>query len=359
MARLDRDRTPALFTVTTSVVSGVILAVLTKALQAGLSAGATVGWSALVSAVVALACLAGFAATRRTRNRSGTAFLMTSAFTQKYYVSALVQRVHSALDRDDIDLALKVPDRDYDAGAQAHHLRRILSKKHSYLGGIIIAGDVSRLREDLTRFCLEFRLPVVFTDVEPFPAESGYPNNTAFVGYDTGELGELAGQWLVKHLRGKNRPRVLIIASCEHRGRQQRCEKVLRAALPDVEITVDDQCEFMRSRAFSVARAQIRRLEPHQTLDAIFCTNDEMALGAVDALSMSSSPATAATLVVGVDGVLEAKALIDAGDSPLRATVVQDTHRLAVATVDLLVKMHRGHPVPRRTILNAVLYEAG
>ncbi|MEV6648087.1 hypothetical protein [Amycolatopsis sp. NPDC051371] len=41
-----------------------------------------------------------------------------------------------------------------------------------------------------------------------------------------------------------------------------------------------------------------------------------MALGAVDVVSMSVSAATAATVVVGIDGVLEAKALIDADDSP-------------------------------------------
>lgn len=272
----------------------------------------------------------------------------------------MIQRVHSALDRDEIDLALKVPDRDYDAGAQAHHLRRILGKKHAYIGGIVIAGEVSRLRGDLTRFCREFRLPVVFTDLEPFSDESDYPDNTAFVGYDTGELGELAGQWLVKQLRGKNRPHVLIIASREHCSRQQRCEKTLRAALPDVEITTDDRCEFVRSRACGAVRAHIRQLERDQRLDAIFCTNDEMALGAVDAISSASfSAATDATLVVGIDGILEAKTLIDADDSPFRATVVQDTHRVAVATVDLLVKMHRGHTVRKRTFLNAEIYEAG
>jgi ribose transport system substrate-binding protein len=44
--------------------------------------------------------------------------------------------------------------------------------------------------------------------------------------------------------------------------------------------------------------------------------------------------------------------------SPLRATVVQDTHRLAGSAVNLLQKMHRGRPVPKRTILSAEIYEA-
>ncbi|MEU5262123.1 substrate-binding domain-containing protein [Amycolatopsis sp. NPDC021455] len=357
MARLGRDRTPVLFAVTTSVLSGVVLAVLTKGLQLGISAGATLGWAALVSAVVAVAFWAAFAV--KTRKGPKAAFLMTSAFEQKYYVAALVQQVHRALDREDIDLVLKVPDRDYDAGAQAHHLRRIASKKHCYLGGIVVAGEVARLREDLAAFCRASRLPVVFSDLEPFPTESEYPDHTAFIGYDTGELGELAGQWLVGQLRGRDRPGVLIIASREHDSRQKRCEKVLRSALPDVDVTTDDRCEFVRSRACSAVRAHLRHWEAGRRLDAIFCTNDEMALGALDALATTASAATRDTVVISVDGVLEARTLIDTGDSPLRATVVQDAHRLAVGAVDLLVKMHRGDAVPRRTILNAELYEGG
>ncbi|MEV4143915.1 substrate-binding domain-containing protein [Amycolatopsis sp. NPDC049691] len=355
MAGLDRDRTPALFAVTTSVLSGVILAVLTKALQAGISAGATVLWSALVSAVVG-GC---FWVVLRRRNRSAAVFLMTSAFTQKYYVADLVQQVHSALDRNDLDLVLRIPDRDYDAGAQAHHLRRILRRKNAYAGGIIVAGEVLRLRDDLAAFCRDVRLPVVFSDLEPFPGESEYPPRTAFIGYDTGELGELAGNWLVARLRGKTAPHVLVVASREHDSRQQRCEKALRAALPDVDVTVVDHCEFMRSRAYHAVRAHVRQLPEGGCLDAIFATNDEMALGAADALLATPSAATRETVVVGIDGVLEARALIDTGGSPLRATVVQDTHRLAVGAVDLLVKMHGGHAVPRRTILAAELYEAG
>jgi len=239
------------------------------------------------------------------------------------------------------------------------HLRRILRRKNAYAGGIIVAGEVLRLRDDLAAFCRDVRLPVVFSDLEPFPGESEYPPRTAFIGYDTGDLGELAGNWLVSRLRGKTAPYVLIVASREHDSRQQRCEKALRAALPDVDVTVVDHCEFMRSRAYHAVRAHVRQLPEGGCLDAIFATNDEMALGAADALLATPSTATRETVVVGIDGVLEARTLIDTGGSPLRATVVQDTHRLAVGAVDLLVKMHGGHAVPRRTILAAELYEAG
>lgn len=355
--RLDRDRAPVLFTVVTSVLSGLILAGIMKALQSGISASDTVIWFAATAGGVAVATWAVFAVVHRFRKRSSRAFVMTSAFTQKYYLTALVHRLHSALDRDAIDMVLKVPERDYDASAQAHHLRRILARKHDYIGGIIVGGEMRRLRDDLSAFCRDSRLPIVFSDVEPFEKESEYPDNATYIGYDTGAVGALAGKWLVRHLRGKTRPHVLIVASCEHESRQQRCAEALRAAFPDVLITIDDQCDFVRAKACDAVRTHVRHLDPGQCVDGIFCTNDEMALGAVDALSVPAS-ATRATIVVGVDGVHEVKALIDTGDSPLRATVVHDTHRLATGAVDLLVKMHRGDPVPPRTILNAEVYEA-
>lgn len=357
MAWLDRDRMPVRFAVVTSVVSGLALAAILKAFQADAQKSVVFLWLALTFGGVAAISWSTVTTIRAIRKRSSRAFLMTSAFSQKYYVAAFVQRLHGAFDGDGIDLVLKVPDRDYDASAQSHHLSRILDRRHDYIGGVIVASEVHRLRDDLTMFCRKSRLPIVFTDVEPFEKECDYPSNSAFIGYDTGELGELAGKWLVKRLRGKKRPRVLIIASREHSSRQDRCAHVLRRELPDAVITVDDTCEFVRSRAYEAVRAYLRRLDSRQCLDAIFCTNDEMALGAVDAL-MAASPVPHNVVVVGVDGVLEARTLIDSTNSPLRATVVQDTHRLAVSVVDLLVKMHRGRSVPKRTILSAEVYEA-
>lgn len=356
MPGFGRDQTPVLFTVVTSVASGLIVAGTLNLVRNGVSGGTTVVWFSLTALGVAAISGAAWAFYRRGKH-ARRAFLITSAFSQKYFVAAFVQRIHSALDRNGIDLVLKVPDRDYDASAQSHHLSRILERRRDYAGGIIIATEAHRLRSDLNRFCHISALPVVFTDIEPFDEESEYPKNSAFVGYDTGALGELAGKWLIRRLQNKERPHVLIVASREHPARQQRCEQTLRLGLPKVSITIDDGCEFTRSRAYRAVRTHISELDPGQCLDAVFCTNDEMALGAVDALP-PAIPATQSTVVVGIDGVLEAKALIDTADSPLRATVVQDTHQLAICIVDVLEKMRRGSKVAKRTILNADIYEA-
>jgi hypothetical protein len=36
----------------------------------------------------------------------------------------------------------------------------------------------------LIAFCRKLRLPVVFTDIEPFDRADDYPENTAYIGYD-------------------------------------------------------------------------------------------------------------------------------------------------------------------------------
>jgi ribose transport system substrate-binding protein len=254
-------------------------------------------------------------------------------------------------------MVLKVPDRDYDADAQIHNLNRLAARRRQYLGGIVIASEMNRIRDDLAAFCRNTKLPVVFIDLEPFERPEDYPENSVFVGYDTGELGKMAGQWLVRRLRDVDDPHVLIVASRDHSARQQRCEQALRAVWPDMNITVDDRCGFSRSRARDVVRSHLRDLGSGKRLDAIFCTNDEMALGAVDALTPRSS-ATRTTVVIGVDGTVEARALIDSGLSPLRATVVQDAHRLANSVVGVLLKMRQGRAVGRPPPLAGEVYEA-
>lgn len=59
------------------------------------------------------------------------------------------------------------------------------------------------------------------------------------------------------------------------------------------------------------------------------------------------------TVVAGVDGTPQARALIEAGPGPLRATVVQDSYKVAETAVRLLERMIRKETVPARTALAA------
>jgi ABC-type sugar transport system substrate-binding protein len=358
MRFLDRDEHPMRFAVITSVTSGLtvtaFLGVLGVVTRTGLLTWPIPLWS-LIASVVAMMCLAVIVVVRRGQG-TRRVFLVVHAFSQKHWVSELIHDAHRALDRRVTDMVLKIPDKDYSATGQSHHLRSILAQRDQFIGGLVVPVEFERTRHELVRFCEKFVRPVVMMDVEPFGDERDYPPNTAFVGYDAGGLGECAAGWVVSQLAvaGECEPIILVVGSRGQRKRQQRFVEVIKNKAPTARVIVHDDGEFARMRARRVVGRCLRELRGEGRVPTvIFCTNDEMALGAVDALLFEGS---ATPIVVGVDGTPEATALIDTGQSPLRATVVQDAYLVSETAVDLLERLLKGEHVAIRTLLQGKLY---
>jgi len=129
MAWLDRDRTPALFAISTSVTSGMISFLVGNVVLSGIPKNVLLMWVAGIVVVVGLSSLVAGRAIRRGRRGSRRAFLIVSAFDEQYYVASFVQQLQNALDRVGIDLVLKAPVRDHDASAQSYLLERVLNHR--------------------------------------------------------------------------------------------------------------------------------------------------------------------------------------------------------------------------------------
>ncbi|GLW90362.1 sugar ABC transporter substrate-binding protein [Actinokineospora globicatena] len=271
-------------------------------------------------------------------------YLVVSAFERKYWLNELIGHLLEAFDHTQTDVVIKRPRRNYDRLGMVHHLRKVVARGKDYSGGLIMPIDPARLRNDLVEFCAEVDGPVIFLDLEPFETEADYPPNTAYIGYPSRLIGETAARWLTGSLHRRD-PAVLVVASHEHPDRQNGFVDTLRSSLPESSIVVDDTCDYLRANALDTVRARL--LGGHR-LDAVFCTNDEMALGAVEALRWQNATDT---VVVGVDGAAEALAQIDTGAGPLRATVVQDGFKMAAGAVDLLQRLKDGRSAPTRTLL--------
>jgi ribose transport system substrate-binding protein len=358
MSSRDQNEHPLRFAVTASTVSGLLVVLVTaitgRVVRSDMFTRAALPWVLAAITWVAVASGSLILVRRKLlRRRSRQVFLMIPAFSQKHWVAELIREIHDNLERRGYDLVLKIPDRDYSGTSQIRVLEDIVRHKSRYAGGLIVANEIEQTRESLVKFCASASIPVIFVDVEPFKNAEEYPPRTAFVGYDAGKIGGLAADWLIGYLRRLHvrRPRVLVITGDAHRERQYEFCRSLRAEMHDVQI-IEDSADFDRLRAREVARKQLRRLSgAGQQLHAIFCTNDEMALGAVDALIFADTATAGATVVIGVDGTPQARALIDAGPSPLRATVVQDAAKMAEITAELLEKMIRNDKIPTRTSL--------
>jgi ribose transport system substrate-binding protein len=361
MRVLDRQRHPLWSSVATSTLSALCVLVITwivgSLFRTRLLTIAVPLWSLVGVAGVMVALLCSVVLLRRSRSyRAKRIFLVISAFDQKHYLAELIRNVHGVLEQHGYALELKIPSRDYSTVSQLQCLRHVLDHKDDYIGGFVvpvILEQADRMQSDLVDFCKKIAAPVVFLDVEPFDSESHYPANTAFVGYSAAEIGEAAAGWVAELLLRKKTscPIVLVISGDSQHRRQQRFKEQLNAKLSPIKV-IEDSGGFDRLRARDVTRKQLKSAWlDGQQLEVVFCTNDEMALGSVDALLYGDPTTASETVVVGVDGTPQARALIEAGPSPLRATVVQDSYKVAETGVDLLERMIRKDQVPIRTLL--------
>lgn len=346
-----------------SLASGIILAVagrlLTSATVLGVFAGSVPTW--LFLAVIPAVALLAFGVAWRLVSAHAQAFVLISAFTQTRWLTGLLEDLSRSLDRHDIDLVVKLPQHDHSGRSQLQQIATLRKKRRAYLGSFIIFERPEHVRPQLVALCREIGRPVVFIDVRPFGDAEAYPPRSAFVGCSAGEIGERAAQVVGKELldRGVEAPRVLVVAAESQGDRQARFTSTLREILPSAAVDVTVLGLFARERAREIVDRRIRHLGGRgERLDAIFCTNDEMALGAVDAVQqrIAAGGSVDDLVILGVDGIAEATAAIQAGTTAFQATIVQDTRRLAEVAVDILLRLRAGERVPSETFIPTTVY---
>ncbi len=361
MVMLNPRRHPAIFAITTSVISGIVLVPFTGLLR-GLPALAILttsvpAWLALLITCPLAAMIIGIF--RRPPPARAEIFLLMPAFSQKHWLAELLRNIDRSLDRR-FDLVVKIPDSDYAGTAQIRRLRQTLTRDKGYIAGFVVAAEPDATREDLVTLCAKAPYPIIFVDVQPFAHDADYPTNTAFVGCSDELIGEKAGRYTARIIERSPaaHPTVLVIATNTHRGRQRRFVDVLTGTCPQATVIVDEDGLFARDRARDIVRRRLAELaRQNRPVDVIFCTSDEMALGALDALyAPDAGDQARGVRVIGVDGTREALALINSGGSPLCATIVQDPARVAERAVDLMERKLRGDDTPKRNHLPVELY---
>jgi ribose transport system substrate-binding protein len=345
-----------------SLISGLLLALGAKILTItapALTARGVPVWLSI--AVVAVTAFIAFALAHHLNRRTPQVFMVISAFVQTNWLAGLLDNVVWSLDRHNIDLVVKLPPHDYSGQSQILQLSRLCRKRRSYIGGLIIAAQPELVKDELTSFCKSCHLPTVFVDVRPFSSGDAYPPGTAFVGCNSEEIGERAAQWVAKEMleRGNKEPAILVVGGEAQEGRHVRFEARIRETLPSSTLSINLLGQFSRERARDIVDQHIRQLHRRgDHLDVIYCTNDQMALGAVDAAQGQAVAGNRqdGLVIVGVDGTDEAVAAIKSGATPFKATIVQDTRRVAETAVDVLLRLRAGQNAPTETRIPTTIY---
>jgi ribose transport system substrate-binding protein len=344
-----------------SLASGLVLAGAAKA-TAGLSGERVPTW--LFVAVLPVGVVAGNLSARLTHRGRQRVFVLVSALAQTRWLASVLAEFVRVLERHDIDVIVKLPEYDHSGQAQLRQLTTLRSRRRDYIGGFVVIVEPERIQRELAEFCTTAGFPLVFLDVPPFPTTDLYPAGSTFVGFDAAKIGRDAGGWVADKLTEEGltrRPTVLVVAGEAQTDRQAGFQAVLRERIPSVQLTVDTRGMFIRHRARGIVQSRLRQLNHRgEYLDAIFCTNDEMALGALDAIQECAASGLARTpILVGVDGIPEATAAIEAVNSAFQATLVQDPRRIADIAVDLLLRLADGQHLPSEHSISAAVHPIG
>lgn len=187
------------------------------------------------------------------------------------------------------------------------------------------------------------RIPVLVVDSD-IPSWKG---KTTYIGTDNVEGGRVAGEYIIDQMEGSG-TLALINGVPGATSGEDRIAGVKDAVKgTDIEVIAEVAADFDRAKGVS---AMEDILQNNPDVNAVFAANDQMALGALEALK--SRGKTEDILLVGYDGTEEATEVI-LKDQGIVATVAQDPYEMGKVGVEEAVAAAKGQSV-KKTINTGV-----
>ena len=194
-------------------------------------------------------------------------------------------------------------------------------------------------------------VPVIFFNRQPVDEDIQRWEKTFYVGAGAQESGTLEGQlaadaWNADPDRWDRNgdglmQYVMLEGEPGHQDALLRTEYTVKAITDsgiEVERLARDTANWNRAQA--AARTALWAEEFGDQIEVIFSNNDDMALGAIDALSGTGRPLEDWPLIVGIDATVPAMEAVAAGQ--LYATVLNDSRGQAQAMLNLALALHAG-----------------
>jgi len=216
---------------------------------------------------------------------------------------------------------------------------------------IILAPKVETGWEPVLREVKRAKIPVVLIDRGiKVRDESLY---ATLIASDFVAEGRMAAEWLAAKLQGKGNIVELqgtpgaAPALDRKRGFQEGITK-----FPDLKIIKSQSGEFTRSKGKEVMEAFLKA--DGKNIQAVYAHNDDMALGAIQAIEEAGIKPGADIIIVSIDGVKGAFEAMVAGK--LNCTV-ECNPLLGPAAFDAVAALHAGKSLPKKTVVPDRVFE--
>ena len=186
-------------------------------------------------------------------------------------------------------------------------------------------------------------IPVILTDrAVDSPDTSLYKT---FIGSDFVQEGKKAGEWLVEGVQGHDRARSTS-SSCRAppaRPRPTTARKASREAIdadPNFKIIASQTGEFTRAKGKEVMEAF---LKANPDIDVLYAHNDDMGLGAIEAIEAAGKKPGDDIKIITIDAVKDGMQALADGKINF---IVECSPLLGPQLMDLVKKVHAGETIP-------------
>lgn len=196
-------------------------------------------------------------------------------------------------------------------------------------------------------------IPVILVDREA--RGTAGEDYVTFLGSNFVEQGQRAAEWLIEQTGGKARIVELTgtPGSSVARDRARGFQEVIEQH-PGMRIVASQTGDFSRATAQRVMENLVQSIG--QEIDAVYAHNDEMALGAIQALKAAGIEPGEDVIVVSIDGQRAALESILAGD--LGATV-ESNPRFGPIAFETIERHLAGDSIPPKILIEDRFFDSG
>ena len=197
--------------------------------------------------------------------------------------------------------------------------------------------------EDVLKEAKEAEIPVVLFDRAVEVSEPGL--YVSFIGSDFVEEGRRAGRWVAANLNGKANVAELVgtVGSAPAIDRKKGFEEVIQGH-PGIKIIKSQSGDFTRAKGKEVMESFLKSPEADQ-IQVLFAHNDDMALGAIQAIEEAGKKPGKDIVIISIDGV---KTMFEAINEGKANCTVECNPLIGPQLFDVVEKIHAGEKVPAR-----------
>ncbi|WP_025640323.1 sugar ABC transporter substrate-binding protein [Schnuerera ultunensis] len=181
---------------------------------------------------------------------------------------------------------------------------------------IVVPVDTSAM-DPITKAVTEAGIPLVYVNRNPF-GEGDIPEGVFYVGSQEIVAGQFQGEYLIK-LMGEEGGVAILMGILSNEGAVKRTEgnEEILSQYPGIKILAKESGNWQKDQGMDITENWLTAYGDE--LNAILANNDEMALGALNALETAGRNDV---IVMGIDAIPDAVKLVAEGK--MAATVLQD-----------------------------------